>query len=46
MREVRRASAADAHGEVREEWPGYEVTFRDGGRHRGVGIAVGILIGR
>ena len=26
--------------------PGYEVTFRDGARHRGVGIAVGILIGR
>jgi len=31
---------------MREEWPGYEVTFRDGGRHRGVGITVGILIGR
>jgi hypothetical protein len=26
--------------------PGYEVTFRDGSKHRGLGIAVGLLIGR
>ena len=26
--------------------PGYEVTFRDGARHRGAGIAAGLLIGR
>jgi hypothetical protein len=26
--------------------PGYEVTFRDGSRHHGLGIAAGLLIGR
>ena len=26
--------------------PGYEVTFRDGEHHRGVGVAMGILIGK
>ena len=26
--------------------PGYEVTFRDGGQHRGVGVSAGLLIGR
>jgi hypothetical protein len=26
--------------------PGYEITFRDGMKHHGVGIAVGLLIGR
>lgn len=26
--------------------PGYEVTFRDGSRHHGIGLAAGLLIGR
>jgi hypothetical protein len=26
--------------------PGYEVTFRDGTTHRGIGMAAGLLIGR
>jgi hypothetical protein len=26
--------------------PGYELTFRNGGRHHGLGIAAGVLIGR
>ena len=26
--------------------PGYEMTMRDGGRHHGLGIAVGLLVGR
>jgi hypothetical protein len=26
--------------------PGYEITFRDGAQHRGVGVSAGLLIGR
>jgi hypothetical protein len=26
--------------------PGYEITFRDGARHRGIGVAAGLLIGK
>jgi len=26
--------------------PGYEITWKDGGQHRGVGIAIGILLAR
>ena len=26
--------------------PGYEITFRDGAQHRGVGVSAGLLVGR